>query len=247
MYRCLRRFRGASPCDRRKDGNATGRRIGRAGVGDVTISRLPSALSFVAHSAALALIAWLGSRPPSLPDQPAPQPIPLLFIEQSPSSDQTPQSDQTTPATPGTRASEPSEATEQSPSSSPAVEQKPSPDEATPVPPVAAASEPAAAPHPSMPTAPASEPELRAEEPVPIPQEKPPPRLRRKRSPEHKSRKYQRPLRNRFPARRTARALRLHPRGSSLRNHTTRHGPPFRRPQPEWPASRRHSPPRARQ
>jgi periplasmic protein TonB len=149
-----------------REGNATGRGVGSGWIEGVTIFRLSLALSFAGHAAALALVAWLGTMPLAIPDQPAPHTIPLIFIEQSPPTDQT---------TPDTAASEPLRAAEQSPSSSPVVEESPSSNRTGPAPPMAAASEPNVALHSSMPTEPASATEFPTEEPVPIPREKPPP------------------------------------------------------------------------
>ena len=57
-------------------------------VGGAMILRLALALSFASHAAALAFVAWLGSRPPAIPESPAPHTIPLIFIEPDPPPDQ---------------------------------------------------------------------------------------------------------------------------------------------------------------
>ena len=172
-------------------------------VGGVTIFRLSLALSLAGHSAALGLVAWLGTKPPSTVDQPAPHTIPLIFIEREPSSAQTtpgtpdtvtsepsptikpsassapaveqrPSLDQTPPATPDTVAAEPSEATKQPALSSLAAEQDSPPVQENPEPPLAAPATPSAVPDPSIPAGPTFAPKLTAEEPVPIPARKPP-------------------------------------------------------------------------
>ncbi|MGE0259971.1 MAG: energy transducer TonB [Alphaproteobacteria bacterium] len=157
-----------------RDGNAAGRRTGDLWVGGVTLFRLPLGLSFAGHAAALALIAWLASSPPSIPDQPQPATIPLIFVEPTPSSNHPAAAHQAIPAAPSAAAREPLETGEQNPPPSPA-EQSPSPAQPIPAPPIAAVSEPAAAPHPSPPAKQASAPEAPTEEPVPLPREKPPP------------------------------------------------------------------------
>lgn len=77
--------------------------------GSLTIFRLSLVLSFASHAAALAFAAWLGGRPPAIPEAPTPQTIPLIFIEPSAPPDQT------SPATLATGASEPTAAQAPSP------------------------------------------------------------------------------------------------------------------------------------